>query len=170
MNSDLRSLMSFQSRSISILYGGFMKYLNRSLFRIIFATFGSLLLFPTVSIANPDQARSYLEEAIYNELPDYGLSGRPYIGSITSGQSTSRLVRLRSGVEYAFMAACDGYCSDIDLFLYDRTGALVDSDEGFDDYPLITYEPFNTSNYRLVVRMYNCSDSACGYAVGTLTR
>lgn len=147
-----------------------MKYLNRSLFRTIFATFGSLLLFPTASIANPDQARSYLEEAIYNELPDYGLSGRPYTGSITSGQSTSRLVRLRSGVEYAFMAACDDYCSDIDLFLYDRTGALVDSDEGSDDYPLITYLPVSSSNYRLVVRMYSCSNGSCGYAVSILSR
>ncbi|HEY9697634.1 MAG TPA: hypothetical protein V6D10_10250 [Trichocoleus sp.] len=147
-----------------------MKYLNRLSLRIFSATFGSFLLFSSATIASPDQARSYLEEAIFNELPDYALSSRPYTGSITSGQSTSRLVRLRSGTEYAFMAACDDYCSDVDLFLYDRTGQLVDSDAGTDDYPLITYVPANNGNYRLVVKMYNCSNGFCGYAVGTLSR
>lgn len=149
---------------------GSMKYRNCSSLRILSATLGSFLLFSSATIASPDQARSYLEEAIFNELPDYVLSSRPYTGSMTSGQSTNRLVRLRSGTEYAFMAACDDYCSDVDLFLYDRAGVLVDSDEGSDDYPLITYVPTNNGNYRLVVKMYNCSNSSCGYAVGALIR
>jgi hypothetical protein len=147
-----------------------MKSLNYSSLRILFAALSSLLLFPAASIANPDQARSYLEEVIYNELPDYSLASRPYTGSVASGQSTSRLVRLRSGAEYAFIAACDDYCSDIDLFLYDRSGVLVDSDEGPDDYPLITYFPVSSGNYRLVVKMYSCSNGSCGYAIGTLSR
>ncbi|WP_088893893.1 hypothetical protein [Leptolyngbya ohadii] len=147
-----------------------MKFLNRLSFRILFAALSSLLLFPTASIADANQARSYLEEAIYNELPDYSPAIRPYTGSIANGQTASRLVRLRSGTEYAFMAACDDYCSDIDLFLYDRAGVLVDSDEEEDDYPLITYVPGSSGNYRLVVRMYSCSNSSCGYAVSTMSR
>lgn len=132
---------------------------------------GSALLVPTVAVADSNQARLYLEESVYEEFPDYVFSNRPYAGSIAEGQQTGRTVRLQAGVEYAFVAACDDYCTNVDLFLYDRYGqTLLDSDIEPDDYPVITYIPSTTGTYRLVVEMYTCSASSCGYALGTLTR
>lgn len=135
------------------------------------ALFGTALLTPNVAVADSNQARLYLEGAAYDELPDYDFTGRPYAGSIAAGQVAYRTVRLQAGIEYAFLAACDNDCSDVDLYLYDRSGqTLFDSDTGLDDYPLITYIPSTTGNYRLQVQMYTCSNSSCGYALGTLVR
>ena len=135
------------------------------------ALIGAALLIPTVAVADSNQARIYLENAAYDELPDYAFSGRPYAGSITGGQVAGRTVRLQAGVEYAFLAACDDNCTDVDLYLYDRySQTLLDSDTGSDDYPLITYIPSTTGNYRIEVEMYTCSSSSCGYALGTLIR
>jgi hypothetical protein len=132
---------------------------------------GATLLCSGSAIATPDQARTYLENAAYDELPDYVFSGRPLTGSIAGGHYTNRTVRLRAGVEYIFMAACDDYCTDVDLYLYDRRGeTLIDSDTGSDDYPIISFTPSTTGNYRLAIEMYTCSNSTCGYAIGTLTR
>ncbi|WAL61494.1 hypothetical protein [Thermocoleostomius sinensis] len=144
----------------------------QSLFRTSAALLvGATLLCSSSAIATPDQARAYLENAAYDELPDYVFSGRPLTGSIAGGQYTHRTVRLRAGVEYIFMAACDDYCTDVDLYLYDRYGqTLLDSDSDTDDYPIISFTPSNTGNYRLSIQMYTCSNSTCGYAIGTLTR
>ena len=137
------------------------------------ATIGTMLFLPAAAIANPDrifQAQSYLDNAAFSDLPDYAISGRTYTGSLQTGSSTSRNVRLRAGVEYAFLAACDDYCTDVDLYLYDRSGYELDADSAGDDFPIITFTPEVTGNYRLSITMYSCSDSSCAYAIGSYTR
>jgi hypothetical protein len=130
---------------------------------------GATLLCSGSAIATPDQALSYLEDAVYEEFPDLIMAGRSLTGLIAGGQTASRTVRLRGGVEYTFMAACDDYCTDVDLYLYDRRGqTLIDADTGTDDYPIISHTPSATENYKLVIKMYTCSNDACGYAISTL--
>ncbi len=133
--------------------------------------FATALLTPGVAVADSNQARAYLERAASNELPDHAFTRQPYAGSLAAAQVVYRTVRLQAGIEYSFLAACDDYCTDVDLYLYNRTGqTLFDSDTELDDYPLITYTPSTTGNYRLQVKMHACSNSSCGYSLGTLVQ
>jgi hypothetical protein len=53
---------------------------------------------------------------------------------------------------------CDGDCYDLDLFLYDNAGRLVDSDELKDAYPILQAPYEGTFSVR--VKMYDCTHVA----------
>ncbi|MEA5465710.1 hypothetical protein [Leptothoe sp. PORK10 BA2] len=67
------------------------------------------------------------------------------------GESTSYEVYLLSG--QSIYATCDENCFDIDLFLYDSTGAVVGADEATDAQPVIV-APYEGS---FLVEMYMSS-------------
>ncbi|NJK72043.1 MAG: hypothetical protein HC926_01095 [Synechococcaceae cyanobacterium SM2_3_60] len=54
--------------------------------------------------------------------------------------------------------SCDYDCYDLDLYLYDSTGRLVDSDTLLDSIPIVN-APY-TGNFEIQVTMPNCSHSA----------
>jgi hypothetical protein len=63
-------------------------------------------------------------------------------------------------------AVCDEDCLDIDLFLYDETGTLVDADEALDSYPIVT-APYE-GNFTLQVNMPNCTHtSGCAVSISS---
>lgn len=53
---------------------------------------------------------------------------------------------------------CDEDCYDLDLFLYDSDGDLVDADELTDAYPIV--EAPHDGYFTIKVDMYDCSHSA----------
>ena len=143
--------------------------------RAAIATLASTLLFaPAVAIAQTAweaQARTYLENEAATYLPDYSLSQRLMIGSLNTGATQSRTVRLQGGVEYALLGACDDDCSDLDLRLFSNRGStLIDVDDEPDDFPLVTVTPSRTANYQIQAEMYSCSSEPCYYAIGVYRR
>ncbi|MGD1897265.1 MAG: hypothetical protein ACFB16_09990 [Phormidesmis sp.] len=52
-------------------------------------------------------------------------------------------------------ARCDEDCSDIDLFLYDDRGTLVDSDDAVDAFPIVTAP--NDGMFVIEITMPACS-------------
>jgi hypothetical protein len=130
---------------------------------------GIALLNPLAAVAQTDwvaQVRQYLIDRAEIDLPDYVLSGRIITGSLNQANSQSRIMRLYAGVDYAFMASCDSDCQDVDLYLYDRRGNLLDSDIEDNDYPIVFITPSITANYRIEASMYSCSAEPCYYAIG----
>lgn len=54
-------------------------------------------------------------------------------------------------------AECDSDCSDIDLYLYTEIGALADSDDELDDYPVLI-APYD-GTFSVEITMPSCSHS-----------
>lgn len=130
------------------------------------------VLLPGVALAQvdfPTLVRGYLTDRAGSEIPDYALQGQPMVGSLNTNGRQNRVVRLSAGVNYAFMAACDDDCTDVDLYLSDRRGNVLDSDEADDDFPVVFFTPEVTANYQIGVRMFTCSSEPCYYAVGRFT-
>jgi hypothetical protein len=81
-----------------------------------------------------------------------------------------RTLTLQAGVPYAMVAVCDEACGDIDLFLFDPSGAQVATDQGDDDTPVIEFTPPTAGSYRLEVRMFSCRTATCGWGAQVFRR
>ena len=133
----------------------------------------AIALIPTVAIAQtdfPSQVRGLLADEANSELPDYVLQGQPAVSSLNQGGRQSRAMRLNAGVDYAFMATCDSDCSDIDLYIFDRRGNVIDFDREDNKFPIVFFTPDVTANYRVEVEIYSCSSQPCYYAIGRFSR
>jgi len=83
-------------------------------------------------------------------------------------QEADRTTFLREGESETFTgyflkdevitAVCDEDCSDLDLFLYSEIGAMLDSDEELDAYPVLI-APYE-GEFSVEVSMPSCSYSA----------
>lgn len=63
-------------------------------------------------------------------------------------------------------ANCDSDCMDLDLFLYNEMGAMVDSDDAIDAYPIVT-APYD-GTFQIQVSMPSCTHMAgCSVAVSS---
>jgi hypothetical protein len=91
-------------------------------------------------------------------------------GGLAEGATEQVEIELEAGVEYVIVGVCDVDCSDLDLFLRDPSGRIVDSDIELDDVPIVTVTPERTGTYTLEVRMVTCSAAPCRYGVGTYGR
>lgn len=66
----------------------------------------------------------------------------------------------------AISGTCDSDCYDMDLYLYDSRGNLVDSDTLVDNYPVVV-APYD-GDFTVHVTMPNCSHpSGCSVAVSS---
>jgi hypothetical protein len=91
-------------------------------------------------------------------------------GSLDVGDSELVELELEEGVEYMIVGVCDVDCSDVDLFLRDRSGRMLDSDIELDDVPIVTVTPARSGTFTLEVRMVTCSAAPCRYGVGAYGR
>lgn len=80
---------------------------------------------------------------------------------LDEGESGWYTLTLRAGWDYELLGACDEDCSDIDLWIYDEYGNLIDSDELLDDYPLVEVSPLRTGEYGVRLKMYTCDVEPC---------
>ncbi|MFQ5551642.1 MAG: hypothetical protein ACE5FJ_10445 [Gemmatimonadales bacterium] len=115
-------------------------------------------------------------ENLYNAW-DEGLSDRGFEldealieSSLDDDDEEEFWFELRRNQSYAFLAACDEDCQDIDLFVYDEDGDQIDSDVSLDAVPTIRVTPRRTADYRIRVRMYNCTTDPCYYVLGKFSR
>lgn len=72
-----------------------------------------------------------------------------------NGQTTVSGYFLRGEDIYA---SCDEDCMDLDLFLYNEMGVLVDSDDALDSFPILT-APYE-GTFSVQVTMPSCTHSA----------
>jgi hypothetical protein len=69
--------------------------------------------------------------------------------------------QLKAGTRYRFIGACDNECHDIDLFLIDSAGAMLEADRALDHFPVLNFMPETDGLYRIVLQMYNCDVEPC---------
>lgn len=96
----------------------------------------------------------------------YYSSHSRYNGSLRQGQERRVTLDLDAGTNYMAVAQCDGDCSDIDLWLYDENGNLIDEDVLVDDTPIVEVTPIRSARFTIRVRMVSCSVQPCYYGIG----
>jgi hypothetical protein len=70
------------------------------------------------------------------------------------GEELSYATVLTKGSEYIVFACADGAIQDLDIYLYDDTGNLVDRDRMSDAQPIVTVTPAWTGTYLVLVKAY----------------
>ena len=93
-----------------------------------------------------------------------------YADSIPAGQLQYVDVTLNAHTTYGFVGVCDQDCGDLDLYLRDDSGTLIDSDTGPDDTPTVTVTPRYTGAFRLYVKMVQCKAAPCRWGLGIYIR
>lgn len=68
---------------------------------------------------------------------------------------------LQRGVNYRIYGACDIDCSDVDMELYDSTGAYVDRDIATDATPYVQITPTQTGRHYVRIWLAACESEPC---------
>lgn len=89
-----------------------------------------------------------------------------YNGQLRNSEERTVTLDLNSGASYMMIAQCDRDCSDIDMWLYDENGNLIDEDVLVDDTPIVEVTPIRSARFSLRTRMITCSVEPCYYGVG----
>lgn len=97
--------------------------------------------------------------------PTFPTGQRSFSGAINTGASRTHSVGLNAGTSYMIVAACDQDCTDIDMWLYDENGNLIDEDVLDDDYPVLEVSPVRSATFQIRLQMFACSIEPCGYEI-----
>lgn len=93
----------------------------------------------------------------------YSPTGFQQRGEMKQGAETTFTVALKGGTQYSVVGMCDTDCSNLDAYLTDSSGNLVDSDVEDDDFPIVSATASGTYTVRLVMKA--CSSAPCAFGV-----
>lgn len=128
-----------------------------------------------VGAATPTIAQSSYEQEVNRLLNltqniangrGFSTSHSRYNGQLRNNQDETVTLNLNAGTSYMMVAQCDRDCSDIDMWLYDENGNLIDSDVLVDDTPIVEVTPIRSARFSLRTRMITCSVEPCYYGIG----
>lgn len=89
--------------------------------------------------------------------------------ALYQGQKMDYDATFSRGVEYVVLACGDGVAYDLDIYLYDENGNLIDRDRLTDNRPVVTVTPRWTGPFTVRVYMYS-SRGPASYTMGVLYR
>jgi len=118
-----------------------------------------------------EQVRAILDafsEAVAEQ--GYTATGEDWVSALGASETEEQVVTLGGGADYAIVAVCDEDCDDMDLAVYDPNGNMVDEDVESDANPVLEINGARSGQYRVEVRMYQCSSEPCYYAMGLYKR
>jgi hypothetical protein len=117
-----------------------------------------------IILAQLQQAQSALAQQ------GFQMVGQPYSGGLAQGETWNVPTQLYAGYDYRVIGVCDRDCADLDLVLFDASGAPITQDRTTTSQPIVGVQPGYTGMYTLQVQMYNCSIAPCYYAVALYGR
>ena len=88
-----------------------------------------------------------------------------FTGALNAGQSRSYNVGLNANTSYMIVGQCDTDCSDIDMWLYDENGNMIDSDTLDDDVPVLEVTPIRSAQFSVRIEMFTCTVQPCGIQI-----
>ncbi|WP_395645724.1 toll/interleukin-1 receptor domain-containing protein [Terricaulis sp.] len=97
--------------------------------------------------------------------------GQPVSGLLPNAQAWNTNVSLVAGYDYRLIGVCDQNCGDLDLALYDQSGAVVAQDQSADAHPVVGGVPSYTGNFTIQAHMFQCNaPQGCYYALALYGR
>lgn len=107
----------------------------------------------------------------YDNASDDGYSVKNYIlGAIDEGEDNTWTFYLSSSWDYKIQAFCDNDCDDIDLYLKDSDGDVIDEDTLEDDYPVVFFSPYKSGTYQIDITMYSCAVEPCYFGLAIFNK
>lgn len=100
----------------------------------------------------------------------FQMVGQPATGGLQQGQTWNVPAQFVAGFEYRVLGVCDRDCSDLDLVMYDASGAAILQDTGVSSQPMLAIAPNYTGAFTVQVQMYQCSVAPCYYALALYGR
>ena len=95
----------------------------------------------------------------------YQQVGQPFAGGLLQGQSWNVPAQLAAGYEYRVLGVCDQNCRDLDVAVYDESGATIAQDNANDDHPVVAVTPGANGQFTIQAQMFQCSAQPCYYAL-----
>jgi hypothetical protein len=120
----------------------------------------------TMAVAAP-QAQADIIQQLFDKATEiysgkgYSETGWQQRGEMKQGAETSYTITLKGGTAYSVVGMCDTDCSNLDAYLTDSSGKLVDSDVEEDDFPIVAASASGTYTLRLVMKA--CSAAPCSF-------
>ncbi|PNK59673.1 hypothetical protein [Psychrobacter sp. FDAARGOS_221] len=120
-------------------------------------------------------AMPFAQASVYSEIEDSdaALAGQGFYpshdedgtGALAENEEKLTEFVLTRNETYMFTAVCDDDCTDIDLYVYDDNGQLIELDDEDDDFPIVGFTAEYSGSYYAEVTMYECATKYCGYIV-----
>ena len=89
-----------------------------------------------------------------------------FTDKIYNGRTDTYRITLEGGQEYMIVSFCDSDCDDVDLYLYNNNGDLIDEDVELDDYPIVSASPKGRSRYQVEIAIPGCNAGRCTVGIG----
>lgn len=114
---------------------------------------------------------SVTSEYIYNDLYEYfrseGISSRSTYtyGTLAAGEKAKIARTFYGGTTYILAVAGDRRAEDIDLYIYDRYGNLIEKEESSSANSAVVFTPRVTGTVYIVIKMYDTIGTYACYAM-----
>lgn len=82
-----------------------------------------------------------------------------WVGLLKIGTPKVWEVQLVRGLDYQVVGVCDSDCKDVDMEIYDPSGARVGGDTLVDDYPQVQFRPANSGAHTVKVWLRQCTSA-----------
>jgi hypothetical protein len=82
-----------------------------------------------------------------------------WVGLLKVGTPKVWEVQLVRGVDYQVVGVCDSDCKDVDMEIYDPSGAKVGGDTLVDDFPRVQFRPAVSGAHTVKVWLRNCASA-----------
>ncbi len=126
-----------------------------------------------LAVAQNGPTGAALVDALFANLEKETLAGLRTVSTargVLSNQNTAdHYFNVVAGPSYVVIGACDENCSDVDLGVYNGSGAVVGTDVEDDDAPVVAFEATETGRHQFTVLMSTCTGN-CNYGVRVYTQ
>ena len=82
-----------------------------------------------------------------------------WVGLLKVGTPKVWEVQLVRGVDYQVVGVCDSDCKNVDLEVYDATGATIGADTLVDDFPRAAFRPNQSGPHTVKVWLRDCNSA-----------
>lgn len=109
-----------------------------------------------------------------HDYEDYERDSQPdWVGALRRADQNRQIehvVRLEAGVTYRIVGSCDTDCTNMDMEVFDSTGAKVGENLAFDDHPYVEITPEAAGSFRVHPWVVDCRARPCYGGVRVLRR
>ena len=113
-----------------------------------------------LSVAGESDSRACIEQLVANASAEGYRLRMQDSDVLPKGGELGYTTVLTGGGDYIVFACGDAATKDLDIYVYDETGKLVDRDRMSDAQPIVAISPDHTASYHILVKLYAAEGDA----------